>query len=133
LSQADGNLLQVYHKIGSAGKLSAPRTPAIPTGPREVITIEDRSDDSPRRGGSDRRGGLDRYTPRNDRRRDYGSRDDVVDGSYGFDERMDTDDNYGSGRDRGLYSDNMVGNRGHDSGRDRAPEGRGYDRGRVSR
>ena len=76
------------------------------------------------------RGGSDRYTPRNDRRR-Y-ARDGVIDGSYGFDERMDTDDNYnGGGR---LYSDNLVGGRRRERELERGRElerdqRRGNDRG----
>jgi hypothetical protein len=53
-----------------------------------------------------------------------------MDGTYGFEERMDTDDhkdNYENGG--GLYSDNLVGNRGRGRGniRDRGNErGRGF-------
>lgn len=50
-----------------------------------------------------------------------------MDGSYGFNDRMDTDDDnqHSKRRDRGLYSDNMVNRnaRGNDNSRDR---GRGY-------
>lgn len=46
----------------------------------------------------------------------------MIDGSYGFGERMDTDDNY----DRPLYSDNIVGG-GSKGGRGRDNDrGRGY-------
>ena len=108
--KADGNLLHIYHKVGSAKpSTSAAPLSKPPIGPR-FDTINNRTDDTP---------SSDRYTSRNDRRRDYDSRDAVVDGSYGFDERMDTDDHYSSGR--GLYSDDMV-------GRGRAME-RGNDRG----
>ena len=53
-----------------------------------------------------------------------------MDGSYGFEDQMDTDDQYDNEYDRGtLYSDTMVDKRGRgsSSGRDR---GRGSDRGR---
>jgi hypothetical protein len=107
IPKADGNLLHVFHKVG--GSLS--KAPVVsnvhsttPLGPRADRTMTDSY-------GSDR--------PRSDRRRDMESRGDVIDGSYGFDERMDTDDR--------LYSDNLVSNRGS---RDR---GRGNNRGRGYR
>ena len=127
--QADGNILNVYHKTGSvpprAKLLVAQATPAersvTPTGPR-ADAITDRSDDS-RSGYASR---SDRTPPR---RRDYDRRDDVIDGSYGFDDdRMDTDDRNDGGR--GLYSDNILGNRGRGRGnsrdRGRGERGRGY-------
>ncbi|KAF4632126.1 hypothetical protein G7Y89_g6002 [Cudoniella acicularis] len=123
---ADGNILNVYHKIGapsSAAKVvrSAPITPL---GPR-ADNPADRSDDS--RSGYN---GTDRYTPR-ERRRDP-ERDDVMDGSYGFEDRMETDDGdrYGNGRGGrgGLYSDSLIGSRGRGNSRDRGRggQGRGY-------
>jgi hypothetical protein len=59
----------------------------------------------------------------------------VVDGSYGFDDRMDTDArDSGEGRGRGLYSDNLIGNRGRGRGNSRDRGGRGGgDRGRGYR
>jgi len=136
--QADGNLLHVYHKIGGGVTPSARPTPSIPLGPRADIITSDNN-----------RRGNDRYEPRDrnrDGRRDYNrndrddrdardarddrdgrddreDREDVIDGSYGFGDRMDTDDNY----DRPLYSDNIVGS-GSKGGR-----GRGNDRGRGYR
>lgn len=132
--QADGNILHVYHKIGGpAPKLPAAQSSPIaplarsttPLGPRADI-LADRSD-----GMRSGHGGSDRYVPRarsRERRRDYDSRDEVTDGSYGFEDRMDTDDHdnqYEKGRGRGgLYSDTMVNNRGRGRlGKDR---GRGY-------
>jgi hypothetical protein len=91
----------------------------VPLGPR-ADTINDRSGDT-----RSAHGGTDRYTPRSERRRPYDSRDEVVDGSYGFEERMDTDDNYENGEGRGLYSDNLVSNRGRNRGRGN-DRGRGY-------
>ena len=90
---------------------------AVPLGPRtkDIVPIDDRADDK-----LSGRGGSGRYIPRNDRRRDrrdFDSRDDIVDGSYGFDDRMDTDDNNDNREGRGLYSDNLVSNRGSDKGR----------------
>lgn len=69
----------------------------------------------------------ERYTPK-DRR---GDREDIVDGSYGF-EAMETDDNNQSDSRRGgLYSDSMVGSRGRDRGRgDSRDRGRGNNGGR---
>ena len=53
-----------------------------------------------------------------------------MDGSYGFDDRMDTDD-HDDRRARGsLYSDNLIGNRGRGRAtsrdRGRGDGGRGY-------
>jgi hypothetical protein len=131
IGQADGNILQVYHKAGPvpprakllAAQATLPERSITPTGPR-ADAIADRSDDA--RSGYGSRS--DRSPPR---RRDYDSRDDVIDGSYGFnDDRMDTDDRQDGGRGRGLYSDSMVGNRGrgrgHSRDRGRGERGRGY-------
>jgi len=129
--QADGNILHVYHKAGpvpprakllSAQAASSERS-VTPTGPR-ADAITERSDDT--RSGYGSRSG--RTPPR---RREFGGRDDVIDGSYGFDEdRMDTDDRQDGGRGRGLYSDTMIGNRGRGRGnsrdRGRGERGRGY-------
>lgn len=123
--QADGNLLHVYHKIGGSKPKPISQPVAIvrsvtPLGPRSDV-ITDRSDGT--------RPGYGRYAARDrsrDRQRNYNSRDEVTDGSYGFDDRMDTDDLDNSrGQGGGLYSDNLVGNN-----RDR---GRGNDRGRGYR
>jgi hypothetical protein len=115
--QADGNLLHVYYKIGGGIASNARPSPSVPLGPRADTIASDNN-----------RRGNDRYEPRDrnrDRRQDYDrndrderdDREDVIDGSYGFGERMDTDDNY----DRPLYSDSITGGRGR--GNDR---GRGY-------
>jgi len=101
---ADGNLLHVYHKVGSAAKLSTPKSSSIASA-RSTTPLGPRAD---------------RETA--DRRREYDSRDEVVDGSYGFEERMDTDDDVGGA----LYSDNLVG-RGRGSTRAGVNErGRGF-------
>jgi hypothetical protein len=60
-----------------------------------------------------------------------------MDGSYGFDDRMDTDDRddnqYDMGKSRmGLYSDTIVGSRGRGRGSSR-DRGHGNDRGRGYR
>jgi hypothetical protein len=114
--QADGNIIQVFHKNGgpTKGTMSKPITPV---GPRA-----DRPNPAGRSGYDS---ASDRPAPRAERRRDYESRAEVVDGSYGFDERMDTDDqdNYKDGRR--LYSDE-IGGRGRDD-RDRVTQrGRGF-------
>jgi hypothetical protein len=94
--------------------------------------MNDRSDDN--RSGY---ASSERYTPRDrERSRREPGRDDVMDGSYGFDDRMDTDDRDDrNGRGRGsLYSDTLIGNRGrgransYDRGRGdgRGSGGRGY-------
>ena len=64
-----------------------------------------------------------------------------MDGSYGFEDRIDTDDrsdNRDSGRGRGgLYSDIIIGSRGRGRGRgnsrDRGDKARSYDRSRGHR
>ena len=131
--QADGNILQVYHKPGPIPnallatlnkKKSPPPRSITPLGPR-ADTRTERSDDI--RSGYDSRS--DRTPPR---RRDY-DRDEVMDGTYGFqNDRMDTDDRQENGRG-GLYSDSLISDRGRGRGnsRDRGrPErgggGRGY-------
>ncbi len=89
---------------------------------------------------STRYGASDRYEPR-ERSREQGrsyERDDVVDGTYGFEEQMDMDepeDNRNDrGNSRGLYSDDLVNRRaGRGDGRgwqDNRNRGRGGDRGR---
>ncbi|RDL35236.1 RNA-binding, RBD [Venustampulla echinocandica] len=112
---ADGNILHVYHKIGAVKSIRS--TPSTPQGPRADLINEDTRSAY---------AGSDRYTPRERRQND---REDIMDGSYGFDNRMETDDdNYSNGRDRGsLYSDNIVGNRGRGGGdnQDRRDRGRG--------
>ncbi|KAK0099994.1 hypothetical protein ONS95_013188 [Cadophora gregata] len=128
---ADGHLLQVYHKSGplpTTMKQLAPASPAprsnTPQGPRADRNT-DRSGDT-RSGYSD-----DRYAPRErsrERRRDFG-REDVMDGSYGFnDDRMETDEEEG----KGLYSDNLLSSRGRAFTNNRDRGGRG-DRNRSYR
>ncbi|POS86409.1 hypothetical protein EPUL_000879 [Erysiphe pulchra] len=121
---ADGNILHVYHKVGPFLNPS-PRPPALtrhivaPTGPRADY-VNDQADDSRSYGDSDfnRSGGRSK-----DHYRDY-NREDVVDGSYGFSDRMDIDDRDDKNRRRGLYSDNLIGSRY--GRRSRGDEGRGY-------
>ncbi|KAH7393311.1 hypothetical protein BKA64DRAFT_675802 [Cadophora sp. MPI-SDFR-AT-0126] len=121
---ADGHLLQVYHKSGPLPanlKQAAPASPAprsnTPQGPRADRNAN-RSEDN-RSGYSE-----DRYTPRErsrERRREYG-REEVMDGSYGFnDDRMDTDE----GENRGLYSDRLLSSRGRGFANNRDRGGRG--------
>ncbi|TVY55998.1 putative RNA-binding protein [Lachnellula cervina] len=122
---ADGNILHVYHKVGGAPTGPKSSNPIAPLGRRaEAITDDSRSS----------YGSSERYTPR-DRERSRRESDDIMDGSYGFDDRMDTDD-HDDRRTRGsLYSDNLIGNRGRgransrDRGRSdggRGNGGRGY-------
>lgn len=135
--QADGNILHVYHKTGSIASshtVSAPRAPTVPSvtplGPRA-----DRSEDY----YSDHRNS-ERHAPRERSRergrRDY-DRDDVMDGSYGFEDRMETDDNSQLNGGKGLYSDTLINSnrgRGRGNSRDRGRgTGNGYDRGRGYR
>ena len=131
--QADGNILIVYHKVGpisSAHKLQrtpAPRASAVravtPLGPRAGT---DRAD---YRDNSDTHRGRSRERPRDNSNRDYG-RDDVQDGTYGFDDRMETD-NDSAEKGRGLYSDTLINsNRGRGGGNNRDQgRGNGYQRG----
>ncbi|KAH7321667.1 hypothetical protein BKA65DRAFT_463953 [Rhexocercosporidium sp. MPI-PUGE-AT-0058] len=125
---ADGHLLQVYHKSGPLPtnmKQAAPVSPAprssTPQGPR-ADRKTDRSDDT-RSGYSD----TDRYGARErsrERRRGQG-REDIMDGSYGFndEDRMETDE----GDSRGLYSDKLISSRGRGvaNNRDRGRRGDG--------
>ncbi|KAI9049193.1 hypothetical protein LZ554_007040 [Drepanopeziza brunnea f. sp. 'monogermtubi'] len=102
---ADGNRLEVFHHTGPLPayvKLLV-QSPAqqihTPQGPRADIN-------------RDRRSGYEtyRYPPRErsrERRRQY-SRDDVTDGSYGFNDRMETDEFVNGG----LYSDNLISSKG---------------------
>ncbi|TGO69017.1 hypothetical protein BOTNAR_0016g00120 [Botryotinia narcissicola] len=128
--EADGNLLNVYNKSGApaptlqpASQRSAPRL-SVPTGPR-ASRVE-------------RSAGSDSYDSRYDSSRS--SRDDIIDGSYGFDDRMDTDDRDGgsrtNARSQGLYSDNLVGGRAGNSSNRNGNNwnvGRGNDRNRSYR
>jgi hypothetical protein len=57
-----------------------------------------------------------------------------MDGSYGFDDRMETDDREDKGRSGGgLYSDTMIGNRGRGNANGRGNGRRGGDRPRGYR
>lgn len=111
MRQADGNILHVYHKAGTIShseKLppAPPRKPATPVGPRADL-ITERSEDSRSYGGSEF--GKSRGRSR-DRYRDY-EREDIVDGSYGFNDPMEIDDHHDERRVRGLYSDNIISNK----------------------
>jgi hypothetical protein len=142
-SQADGLVLSLSYKPTSTtitprgpSKQSTTKAPVAPLGPRADL-MSDRLDKTRPSGR------YDRYEPqdlnRERRRFDDQERDEVVDGSYGFDDQMETDgqsDHYNG--DRGLYSDGMVGRRGredHGRGRrgDSRDRGRGGDRGRGYR
>ncbi|TVY83445.1 putative RNA-binding protein [Lachnellula suecica] len=119
---ADGNVLQVYHKHKPAptGPRNSKAAPKTPLGPR-ADAIADRPDENR----------SERYNPRDrgGRRESERERDDVMDGSYGFDDRMDTDDQDDRNRGRGsLYSDNLIGNRGRGRG-DSRDRGRSDARG----
>jgi len=51
-----------------------------------------------------------------------------MDGSYGFDDRMDEDDRAGNSVKPNLYSDNLINKRGRGHSRDRGRGGgRGYN------
>ncbi|KAH8598310.1 hypothetical protein B0O99DRAFT_58870 [Bisporella sp. PMI_857] len=107
---ADGHLLHVFHKVGSATpQASIPQpTPAIPSGPRST-RLADQSN-----GNLSSYNGSERYPQdqSRERRRDYETRAEVIDGSYGFDDRMDTDDREDDRNRANLYSDNLVNKRG---------------------
>jgi len=122
--------LNVYNKSGapaptlqSASQRAAPRL-NVPTGPRASRVERSSVSDS--------------YDSRYDSSRS--SRDDIIDGSYGFDDRMDTDDRDGGSRNntrsQGLYSDNLVGGRAGNSNNRNGNNwnaGRGNDRNRGYR
>jgi len=106
---------------------------------RSAHTIHPSPPTGPRADGNSDRGGRfagDRYQPRErsrERRQSY-DQDDVMDGSYGFEEKMDLDDgNDDGGRGQGLYSDVLVGSRGNGRGRGDRGDGRGRDQGRRYR
>lgn len=107
---ADGNILHVYHKtrsLISSAKLQSSILPGqhMPLGSRTELNT-DRSDDSRSYGY----GGSEFCAPTGpsrDRYREY-ERDEVLDGSYGFDDNMDIDIQSRS-RAPGLYSDNIIG------------------------
>ncbi|CAG8959436.1 hypothetical protein HYFRA_00001334 [Hymenoscyphus fraxineus] len=109
---ADGNILHVYHKIGATASRPAQNTTNVPLGPRADTA----------RYPNEARPTAERYNPREVAKP---RREEVIDGTYGFD-AMDTDDNQSSGR---LYSDSMVGGRGRDRGRG-DNRGRGNNGGR---
>ncbi|RFU35850.1 hypothetical protein B7463_g499, partial [Scytalidium lignicola] len=122
---ADGHLLHVYHKVGntvSTSKLlsstSVPTTHTprsiTPLGPRGDIVV-DHSDDS----------WPDTRTRNGRKNYDNG---DVMDGSYGFNNSMDVDNNHNDkGKVQGLYSDNLIGRRNNIRGRGgNRDRGRGY-------
>ncbi|SZF03578.1 unnamed protein product [Blumeria hordei] len=120
---ADGNILHVYHKLGPIPR-SMKMPPAAPSG-QPIASLGSRSDliagwsdDSRSYGDSDL------YTPRGrsrDRHREY-ERDEVMDGSYGFDDRLENYDRVDKNRVTRLYSDSMIG-----ANHPRGPRG---DRGR---
>ena len=128
-SQADGRMLYLYMKTGPVilppGIKSSPSAPEaqplIPTGPRV--------DNTPNR--SERYDASDKYQSRprsRERRRSYD--EEVMDGSYGFDDRMETDDRSDSrNRSRGLYSDDLVSER-YDRDRGRGGRSQYVRRGR---
>ncbi|KAK2628554.1 hypothetical protein QTJ16_001657 [Diplocarpon rosae] len=123
---ADGNLLHVFHQRGPLPAYAKQLThsshahlTSIPQGPRADF-VTNRSD-AARSGHED-----DRYAARErsrERRRDYG-RDDVIDGSYGFEDRMETDD----AESRGLYSDNIISRKGRGIAYNRDRDNRGDGR-----
>ncbi|KAI1004676.1 hypothetical protein K3495_g3540 [Podosphaera aphanis] len=94
---ADGNILHVYHKTRAISSVKLPSMLAgqhVPLGTRTDLNGE-RSDDSRSYGY----GGSEFCAPTGpsrDRFRDY-ERDEVLDGSYGFDDHT-----------TGLYSDNII-------------------------
>ncbi|KAI9641350.1 hypothetical protein NHQ30_010152 [Ciborinia camelliae] len=131
--EADGNLLYVYHKSGAiehtpklASQRSAPRL-SVPTGPKA--------------GRFEHSSRSDSYDSRYQTNSSRSSRDDIVDGSYGFNDRMDTDDHdegrLSNGRSQGLYSDNLVGARNSNNNNrpygNNGNGGRGNDRNRGYR
>lgn len=108
---ADGNILHVYHKVGSSysndPQPTVPRQIVAPRGPRADLLAEQLSEDSRSYVESDSRKSRGRSK---DHYTDY-DRDNVVDGSYGFNDRMDINNGNDTGRRRGLYSDNIISGR----------------------
>ncbi|RKF56347.1 putative rna- rbd [Golovinomyces cichoracearum] len=106
---ADGNILHVYHKVGPSYSNDpqptvTPRQIVAPRGPRADLLAEQLSEDSRSYVESDSRKSRGRSK---DHYTDY-ERDNVVDGSYGFNDRMDINNGNDTGRRRGLYSDNII-------------------------
>ncbi|CZT07641.1 uncharacterized protein RCO7_10258 [Rhynchosporium graminicola] len=132
---ADGHLLQVYHISGPLPTNMKPTTAAAATtpAPRSNTPQGPRADRNP---AAETRSGYnvaDRYPPRErsrERRRDHSRGEDVVDGTYGFndDDRMDTDEV----ENRGLYSDGLLSSRGRGVNNNRDHGGRA-DRNRSYR
>ncbi|CAL3965860.1 hypothetical protein PZA11_002697 [Diplocarpon coronariae] len=123
---ADGNRLRVFQPAGPlpayVKQLIQSSSHAQPTsitqGPRADINVN--MSDAARFGHGD-----DRYVARErsrERRREY-SREDVIDGSYGFEDRMETDD-----AERGLYSDNIISRKGRGIANNRERDNRGDGR-----
>ncbi|KAI9732237.1 MAG: hypothetical protein M1818_007556 [Claussenomyces sp. TS43310] len=153
LLQADGLVLSLYHKSDTSTIAPASSEPAIraapPRGPRATAATNKRANETTRPAGRS----YDRYEPpaRSRDRRPYEKRDNVTDGTYGFEDQMDVDDrgngdaySNGAARSRGLYSDNLVGRRdgrdewsgggrGQGRRRDSRERGRGGERGRGYR
>ncbi|KAI6251122.1 hypothetical protein HI914_00638 [Erysiphe necator] len=121
---ADGNILHVYHKVGPFLNPS-PRPPVLtrnlvaPSRPRADY-INDQTEDSRSYAETD----FNKSRGRNSYHYKDNNREDVMDGSYGFSDRMEIDDREDKYKRRGLYSDNLIGNRY--GRRSRGDEGRGY-------
>jgi len=143
---ADGHLLHVYHKTGKASSVPKPLNsqPAGAPASHSATPLGLRADlatgraDEPR--SNARRTVSERYAaarePSRDQRRNY-DRDEVMDGSYGFEDHMETDDRdgnqYDNARGKGLYSDNLVANRSSRGNGNSWHRGRGDGRGRYHR
>lgn len=131
--QADGRLLSVFFKPASLSKPIQQSAFPVVDKLRSAHTSHPSPPTGPRADGNSDRGGRfagDRYQPRErsrERRQSY-EQDEVMDGSYGFEEKMDLDDgNDGGGRGQGLYSDELVSSRGNGRGRGDRGDGRGRD------
>ncbi|KAG9246627.1 hypothetical protein BJ878DRAFT_272938 [Calycina marina] len=107
-TQADGNILHVYHKVGGLVSRTPTAPPAAPTGPRSNGTSQN-------------------FNNSTGRYRDYESRAEIIDGSYGFDDRIDEHNRDGNSGKPDLYSDRLVNKRGQGHSQDRGRgSGRGY-------
>lgn len=108
----------MYHKIGG----SAPRA----TLPHQVSAAPATAPTGPRLNSTRQAyGNSDRYSQEQSRdlRRDYNSRVEIVDGSYGFDDRMDEDVRDTNSAKPDLYSDSLINKRGRGHGGDRGRGG----------
>ena len=113
----------MYHKVGGSTKHQTSSFHAPPTAPAHSITPLGPRANERSNGNQSGYGSSERY-PRErsrERRRDVAPRADVIDGSFGFDDRMEMDADNGEETRPNLYSDTLVNKRGRGHNR-----GQGY-------